>query len=95
MEFEVDGFLQREREEAGVNVKVDHHSLLFIVLLISKWLPQVNRYHYRPLCRTERNIALVRLYGWIKGISHNTVVGMSVCAERKRGNQDVISGLQH
>lgn len=78
MDFEVDGFVQREREEAGVNVKADHRSLLFIVLLISKWLPQVNRYHYRPLCRTERNSALVRLYGWIKGIPQNTVVGKSI-----------------
>jgi len=55
IDFEVDGFLQtQKREEAGVNVKVDHHSPLFIVLLISKWLAQVNRYHYRPLCRTEK-----------------------------------------
>lgn len=48
----------RKREKAGVNVKVDHCSLLFIVLLISEWLSQVNRYHYRPLCRTERETLL-------------------------------------
>lgn len=59
MDFEVDGFQWAEKkEEAGVNVKVDHRSPLFIVLLVFEWLPQVNRYHYGPLCRTERETAL-------------------------------------
>jgi len=42
----------------------------------------------------ERNMALVSLYGWINGISHNTLVGR-VYVPKERGNQDVISVLRH